>query len=724
MTPREKAQPSIDTLLQYMGSKSTSTKKEWAKDIEFVNSVQWGQSESDAMHANNMAALAINEIKVSRDRVVGQIVKNAPGWLATAVENSDTKMAANVSDLISDIWYKSKGNMHGRMAAEDFEDTGFYMLMAYVDYNGDMGKGDIKICRINGQNVFLDPRCSYRNASDSDNIFIVDVYSKSKIMGFYPDFDFKDAEKWKGDVKTYGTGAINEGQVFNPGFIGEEDYYRVIDHYQKIKVDRIRIYDPKTVFEKILDEEAYQRFAAQPAVILTKLGQEMVITDPDEVKKNMEIVRQYGRVIHYMTDKSIMSGTEHPNNIAYTQDGREIRSIPNTTLMINVVRMYDLMQEGKLKTETIKVDRIKLNKIVGEILYKEMVMPITRYPFGITMLHHTGNPYCYGDARLARPIQEEINKIHSLILAYNTNITNVKVFVDESVDKDELRKNWGKAGAQFFSMDMENGKTPFIVQLQAMQNALYDQLERLRMHIQRLYGAYDFQDGLMSSPPQTRGGTLAIYEAGMNRTESKLQLIEEALNDLGTAVAEMIPYVYDRRKVLRITAPNNKPKEFIFNDVVEENGETKIINDLTANKYDIRVISGSTLPNNRWARHEAYLRMFELGVIRDPEPIIRTTDFPDIDDIIERESKLKEVEGIAKEMDQAIKDLQGQLQTKSREVINANEKVEIERFKTRLQSISSKLEQSQLLTQYRLNDMVKNQKQISQSKGAMPKATS
>jgi hypothetical protein len=318
------------------------------------------------------------------------------------------------------------------------------------------------------------------------------------------------------------------------------------------------------------------------------------------------------------------------------------------------------------------------------------------------MLHHTDTPYPYGDARLAKSVQEQINKTHSLIIAYHINLTNVKVFVGKGTDKKELKENWGKAGAQVFDYDQEDG-VPVVIQLTAMSNALYQHIDRLKFLIQRIYGVYEFQDGNVAVAPQTKGGTLLLDEMGFRRSRAKLKMIEEALNDLGSVISEYIPYVYTKRKLIRVLKPNNKIKEIKFND---DNAEKML--DLTTNKYDLKILSGSTLPSNRQARADMKMRAFEIGLIRNRATVLEEMDFADMDEILKNEDSLTEAQQMAQQMEEAIKTLQGDLQTADRELKHADRQIALAKFQANLTKISSKLEQSQLLVQYRMNDMVKS----------------
>ena len=703
-----RTQEVVEQFTHYESADKLSWNNNASNDIQFINNAQWEIDIAQSLEANNQPVIVNNEMKPARDQVVQQLTDNNPRWIALPREISDAEVAGAMSDLGSYIWDASTTNMHFRKATEDFTDTGYFILHTYYDPNGDFGKGEIRICRINPLKLYPDPMSTWRNIDDGENIFLSDVFSGSRIEFMYPDFDLNGATE---QSKTFfqQKNKNQEGQIFTPTQLPNQKYYRVIDRYRRIKVMRNWVYDPNSNFEKILDDEQFERFLTQSAFIVVKMGDQQVITDENEVNKTLQIMQKYGRVFHYMSDNTIMSGVEGGGYINET--GNMVYPIPNSTVKVFPATMRDLIKEGRIETKKVPVDRIKRTLIIGEKFYKEWTMPITKYPFGITQLHHTDTPFPYGDARITKPIQEQINKIYSLIVAYNINLTNVKVFVDDTVDEKDLMKRWGKAGAQAFKVDMEGGKVPVVVQLQAMNSALYGQLDRLKFLIQRIYGVYEFQDGSIASAPQTKGGTAMLDEFGYRRSRSKLKLIEEALNYLGAVISEMIPYAYPKRKAIRILGANNKVRETVFNDIqVDEYGKVKVVKDLTINRYDLKIVSGSTMPTNMEQRFERKYAMWKDGLIKNPEHILRESGLEDIEEILETEDRLKEAEQIAQQMNEAIKDMQGQLQSKSREIISANEKVEIEKFKARLIKISAKLEASQLLTQYRLRDLEKEEK--------------
>ena len=700
----------------YDGSQHAAWSQDTAKDIEFVNNVQYTVDVINALTEENQPVTINNEIKPIRDQVVGQLTANNPRWICTPVESSDAKLAGDINDLMEYIWdsrgdLRYNGHMHFRKAIEDFEDTGLFVLHAFFDPYADMGNGEIKLKRIIPGKWICDPTCELRNAQSADNQFLGDVLSESKIRSQYPDYDFKGAVPYSGDVRKYGTGSIQEGQVFQASFLAGEKYYRVIDRYQRIKQDMFKVSDPNSNFEKILTKGEFKRFLQQPAILLVKNNnQEEAVTEEVRVQMILQAVIKSGNMFFLMSDGSERAGTEETARIEVDPSGQPVYPIIGSTTMDKVVDMGYLLENKFIQFNQVPVDRIKRSLVIGEKLYREVVLPISNYPFAVTMLHHTDNPYCYGDTRLARSVQEQINKISSLIVAYNINIANIKAFIPrDGTLKKQMQERWGKAGAQFFEFDPDVEQPPVVVQLTAMSTAFYEQIDRLRGLLQRIYGAYDFQEAQNVPAPQTALGTMQLDEMGLRRSKSKLQLIEQALNDLGSVIAEMIPFCYTERKLIRILKPNNNEyKTVIFNEEKTENDLVKIENDLTINRYDIKMMSSSTLPSNMATKFNIYLRMFELQAVRDPAPLIRLSGLPDAEEIIQNENLINQAQQTIAQLQDSVKMLKGDLQTAQREKVHADQKVQLAKTKSDLDGLTARANAAVIAgqkgIQYAIND--------------------
>ncbi len=680
-------------------------------DIEFTNNVQWSFEAAAALEAKNIPAVCYNEIKPARDQAVQQITYNDPMFLAVGRENSDTALAADMSDLMDYIWDKSRGKSHFIKAVENFEDMGMFVLQAYYDPNEDGGKGDIKIRHIDARDIYLDPRCTWRSAQNSDRIFYAVVMSEDQIKMQYPDWDSTDAQPWTGDIRTTGKGQKTEGQVFHSDFIasGRTKYYRLIDEYKKIKHQIFRVSNPNSQEEWEFEQEEYIEFANKYSLVVSGVARQTVITNEQEKQEWLLRIQQYGTSrFHLRTDGSWQPGTEVKSGEISPQ-GQWIMPVPGSTVQVERVVNTQLLEKGLLEWAAVLVDRIQQTLVIGEKLYREpVVTPFSSYPFGITMLHHTDTPFPYGDARLARPVQEQINKARSLITAYNINIASLKLFVPEGTNVKALEKRWGKAGAQFFTYDAESQGIPIVLQFQQMSNALYEQIDRDKYLIQRMYGVYEFQDGANVQFPQTLGGTVLTDEFAQRRSQFKRGLIEEALNDLGMAVSDLIPVVYKEQKIVRIVKPNARPKETIFN----KQEETGIYNDLVGNRYDLKMVSGSTLPTHRGARLQTALELWDRKILRDNEPILRLTDLPNVEELIQRNSVIGQAEQALAQSQELIQDLQGDMQTADSELRHADRKVEKVKFEKKLMQLEQTLKTAVETSKTLIKEDRKTQKQL------------
>ena len=77
--------------------------------------------------------------------------------------------------------------------------------------------------------------------------------------------------------------------------------------------------------------------------------------------------------------------------------------------------------------------------------------------------------------------------------------------------------------------------------------------------------------------------------------------------------------------------PNNKPMEVVVNSPMYDDIGNVVgkQNDITIGKYDVIVLSGSTLPSNRWGRFEYYMQLYQAGLI-DQIEILKQTDVADM----------------------------------------------------------------------------------------------
>ena len=203
-------------------------------------------------------------------------------------------------------------------------------------------------------------------------------------------------------------------------------------------------------------------------------------------------------------------------------------------------------------------------------------------------------------------------------------------------------------------------------------------------------------------------GTVALDEFGQRRIKSKRDDIEECLNQLAKVVVGLIQYVYTDQKIFRLMQPNNRPLEMeinspIYDDIGNLMGK---VNDVTIGKYDVVVLSGSTLPSNRWARFEYYMQLYSSGLI-DQIEVLKQTDVADMEGVLERAGQMQKMQSQIQAQTEEIKNLKGDLQTAQRESLHDRKRVEVKEFEKKLAKAEAKVEMAQKLYQTRLADELK-----------------
>ena len=216
--------------------------------------------------------------------------------------------------------------------------------------------------------------------------------------------------------------------------------------------------------------------------------------------------------------------------------------------------------------------------------------------------------------------------------------------------------------------------------------------------------------GDQSAAPQTYKGTVALDEFGQRRIRSKKDDIEAGLNMLGKVVIDYIQGYYTDEKIIRILRPNRKePDEQQINMPITDISGYIVgrTNDVTVGKYDLVVVSGSTLPSNRWARFEYYKELYQLGVI-DQVELLSQTDVADMEGVMARKGQLQQAMQQIQSQEEQIKKLQGDLQTAQRESVHDRKRIEVKEFEVKLAKAEAKAEMATQLYQTRLSDEIRN----------------
>jgi hypothetical protein len=322
-------------------------------------------------------------------------------------------------------------------------------------------------------------------------------------------------------------------------------------------------------------------------------------------------------------------------------------------------------------------------------------------------IHHR-NPYPESDVRLYRPLQEYINKIRSLIIAHASTSTNVKLLIPRgSADLRQIEEEWSRAGTSVIEFDAELG-APIVAGPVPLPNELYKNEGDAKYDLEYGFGIFELMQGSGMNSPSTYRGTLVVDEFGQRRIKSRRDDIENFLNQCAKVAVPLMQQIYTEEKVIRLVQPNGLEKEQRFNFFKEmENGDVMRFHDVTLGRYDVKVVSGSTLPTNRMAMLNTYMQMYQAGLI-DQVEVLKKSELVDIDGVLARSGQAVQMQQQMNMLQEELKKVKGDLQTATREELHAKKRLEVEKFSSDLDKISNRAESATQLYKARIADVENN----------------
>jgi len=704
-------------LTQDLLSEYSSARQNWAKqaveDNEFRNGKQWTDEQVQALRKRAQEPLVVNVVYSAVEQAKAMLTANSPKFQSTARETSDAKVGRMFSDIMAYIWDNSNGNVELKQAIDDYYVKGMGAMMAYIDPDADLGSGEVKLKSIDPLELFIDPSSKDPFCRDAAHIIIGKIISETALIEHYPEFEQQIKESTETSyINTTAESRFglrnedvtNKRRLTGTTITGEREL-EVFERYTKVKSAYYKIYDPLSDDQRVLDQVQFEEYKQEPIVVLTNAEGQSVFTDKANVKTYMEIAEKIGTTYHLMLDPNSgqpvpMEGEEHEG------------SIPNSTSTIDVLTKATLIEDGGIMVNEVDLTQIKQVVSVGDTELFNVVLPIEEYPIIPFMNGFNRNPFPLSDVRLVKGLQEYINKIRSLIVAHASSSTNVKLLIPRgSMDKAHLEAEWGKAGTAVIEFDPELGQ-PIVAGPVPLPNELYKNEADAKADIERILGIYALMQGDQGAAPQTFKGTVALDEFGQRRIKSKKDDVEECINQLAKVVVGLVQYVYTGQKVMRLMQPNNRPIEIPINSPMYDSVGNEIgkINDITVGKYDVIVLSGSTLPSNRFARFEYYMQLYQAGLI-DQLEVLKQTDVADMEGVLERAGQMQKMQQQMQMQAEEIKKLRGDLQTAQRESLHDRKRVEVKEFEKKLAKAEAKVEMASQLYKNRLADELKMAKQ-------------
>ena len=695
----------VDETLQLFDDYSNK-RDNWAsqakEDKEFRLGKQWTAKQRETLESRGQAPIVINRVHPAVESAKAMLTANRPSFRCAPREDSDNKVATVMSALLTYMYDISDGRGVVRQAVDDYYTMGLGYIHVYQDPMMDMGKGEVCFHDVDPLDVYVDPNSRHRLFDDAENIIISKLFTRDQAKQMYPMYekaiDNADSDSGnKVDFNAPWTEREDDGEVTFPedvGRVNNQEYVRGYERYYKVSVTEYRTYETFSGKEELLSEEQYELYAQRPAWIM----QGQVITDSEKANSlYAQMQQQRQQAVQQKIQELSYAGYNDDEAKALAED-----EVPQ--IQFEEITYADLMMKKMIEVVKISSKKVKQCVIIGETELYSRILPLDKYPIIPVMNVHTRTPYPVSDVRMIKGLQEYINKTRSLIIAHATTSTNTKILVPEgSVDMKDFEEKWAQPGVAI-PYDPTDG-APMPVQPTPLPNELYQNEQTAKNDIDHALGLYEMMMGNSQNAPATYKATISIDEFGQRKMKSKLADIEAALTRVAQVAIPLIQQLYTTEKVFRIVNPNNSLSEYVINKklVDDKTGEIKLMNDITIGKYDIIVVTGSTMPSNRYAELEFYMDAYQKGII-DRQEVLKKTEVFDMEGVMERTDMIAKLQGQLEQATEQIKELKGDLQTRDREAVNLRKKVEVEKFKGNLDGVSNKAKAAGTLYEKRLDD--------------------
>jgi hypothetical protein len=692
--------PLVDETLelwQEYGKKRDNWAQHAKEDKEFRLGRQWTEEQENVLRARGQAPIVVNRVHPAVEAAKAMMSANRPSFRVAPREDSDNKVAQVFSSLLAYMYDISDGRTVIRQMIDDYYVMGLGYIHVYQDPMMDMGKGEVCIHDIDPLDVYIDPNSRDKFFDDAENIIVSRLFTKEQAAQLYPMYEkaIKNANNNTADFDhdRPETGQANDSAVHFPEDVdrtADTEYLRGYERYYKIMVDRYRVYEPFSRKEYLMTEDEYVQYLERKVWMINQ----NIITDE---KQAMQLIAQ----IQSATNQEKSQSREMMNQMGISQE-----SPTPEPMDVNIAEstMSDLVEQGLVQVVNTQIKRVYMCIIMGDKHLYSRELPTDRYPVVPFMSLHTRTPYPQSDVRMVKGLQEYINKMRSLIVAHATTSTNTKILVPEgSVDMAEFEQKWAQPGVAI-PYDPTDG-APMPVQPSPLPNELYQGETTAKSDIDHQLGLYEMMMGNTAAAPQTYKATISLDEFGQRKIKSKLADIEAGLTKVAQVAIPLMQELYKSEKIFRVIQPNNSLNDYVINKklVDDKTGQIKVFNDITVGKYDVIYLAGSTLPSNRYAELEFYMEAYQKGII-DRIEVLKKTEVFDMEGVMQRTDQVTQLQQQLKQSIQEIKKLRGDLQTRDRESVNLRKRIEVEKFKTQLDGVSTKAKSAGTLYEKRLDD--------------------
>ena len=603
-------------------------------DIDFYHGNHYTSDEVDELQSRNQADVPMDRIGPAIEKFKAVLTSRSPAFTITPREDSDVKVASLWRTIMGFIWGQSNGDWQLKQAIHDYATTGMGYLYCYIDPESDFGRGDVKFTYVNPFRVYVSPNTRNRWYDDAESIILSTILTGEQVTSLYPEL----AEQENKETGEMETGIIQDLETYL-----EEDYpdamnsnskkvftpaeTKELEYYERNKYQILeRFYKTKVTFYRIIDMQN---------------GEETVLSEPEYAE--------------------------------FVENNREQIE----------VSQYEVIP--------VKQTRIKVCASIGQIVLYETILNTDHYPIIPFPNIFTETPYPQSDVSRARPMQRLLNKLWSLAVSHAQASGGLKLLVPLGSVEDlgQLERDWANPNA-VIEVDSTQGE-PHFPAPQPLASEFYRLIQQCEFYIDFTFGLPEMMHGFSEKAPETVAGTERMIALGTERPKSKLRDLEFSINRVGQVLYNLSKGHYTYKKIFRLFNANNDITEATVNMYDEKIGTMLDIKKERHNlsQHDIRIEPGSTLPTNKWAELGVYMEAFRMGIVDKTEVLKKNPEIFDKESIMRRTEEKALLQRQIQAMEEQIKNLEGDLQTAQRESVSDRKRVEVEKFKSRLQDVAS-----------------------------------
>ena len=695
---KDKTAERVKQIFEYS---KTDNRVQWEyvnqKGFDFANDNQLSHEEKVSLQEQGMPTFTINRITPVVEMLNYYATANQPRWQAVGVEGSDIDTATVFSDISDYIWNSSNGDTLFSNAINDSITKSVGFILITVDPDADRGMGEVTIQQPDPFDIYIDNKSRDILFRDAAYILIRKILPKGHLVKLFPDSKRKimAASSNQEAYENYSEKTIDNEQAdfhykdmdSNNSIYSqkENELVEFYELYEKEKVPYMNVFfkvPPNREKIKEIKKTAARevdRMRIEMEVALKEKGLQMqqAVEQGQMLPERMQLEMQKEQE---MMQNQIQSfGIEVENRLQ-----EEASKVDNTVLSEKEFKLFmENEQFKKNLVDNIKFhkDIIKLTCVIGDKTLYSKYLPLENYPIVPVHYKWTGTPFPMSAVSPLIGKQREMNKAHQLMIHNASLGSSLRWMYEEgSVDTDYWEKYSSAPGALLPMRQGYNPPTP--VQPFQLNNAFFSLTQTGKQDMEYLAGIFSSQMGdTGQSKDMPYKGMLAMDEYGTRRVKYWMKhCIEPALKQTGEVVKQFSQAIYKSHKVFRIVQPNaiqedrqveiNVP---LYNNLGKAIGKWK---DYASAKFDVRIVSGSTLPVNRWAYLEELKQLMGLGVV-DDIAVLAETDIKNKEQIVKRKSLYSKLQGQVSQLDEKVKDQAGTIETLERQLVQAGIKLKV-----------------------------------------------